>query len=132
MVKRLEMNRINHGSVSSMTNKVLKHKRVLVVDHDTTTSVMVGDALTQAGFEPTLAATGEQGLRVLREWPQRIDWLYTRAELPGLVDGRVLADEFHQVHPYRPVLYRTPPHTRQKTNQEIVLEPPLSAGSVVE
>ena len=73
--------------VAVMTNKAVNCQRVLVVDHDPETRESVGEALAQAGFEPALAATGEQGLLMLREWPRRIDWLYTKTELPGLVDG---------------------------------------------
>ena len=77
-----------------MSKKAVNRQRVLVVDDDPETRESVGEALEQAGFDPTLAATGEQGLVLLREWPCRIDWLYTKAELPGLVDGWILADEF--------------------------------------
>ena len=83
-----------------MSKKAVNRQRVLVVDDDPETRESVGEALEQAGFDPTLAAMGEQGLVLLREWPRRIDWLYTKAELPGLVDGWILADEFHQAHPF--------------------------------
>ena len=69
-----------------LTKKAVNRQRVLVVDDDPETRER-GEALEQAGFDPTLAAMGEQGLVLLREWPCRIDWLYTKAELPGLVDG---------------------------------------------
>jgi hypothetical protein len=50
--------------------------------------------------------TGERRtLVLLREWPRCIAWLYTKIDLPGLVDGWILADEYHQSHPCRAVLY---------------------------
>jgi CheY-like chemotaxis protein len=106
---------------------------VLVVDDDPETRESMGEALEQAGFSPILAATGEQGLVRLREWPRRIGWLYTKAELPGLVDGWILAEEFHQAHPSRPVLYGVPRHGRQPSYERgIVLTTPVSARRVAE
>jgi CheY-like chemotaxis protein len=121
------------ASIKTMTNEALNRRRVLVVDDDAETRDRVREALARAGFEPTLAATGEQGLRMLRDWPRRIDWLYTKTDLPGLVDGWILADEFHQAHPSRPVLYGAPLHAkRQASEQDIVLETPVSPMRVLE
>ena len=102
------------ASGADQTIKPVSRERVLVVADDPETRASVGEALERAGFEPALAATGEQGLLLLREWPRRIGWLYTEAELPGLVDGSILADEFHRAHPTRPVLYGFPPHAKAK------------------
>src|SRR4051812_46692165 len=55
-----------------LTNKAVNRERVLVVDDDAETRESVGQALDRAGFAPTRAATGEQGLVLLREWPRRI------------------------------------------------------------
>src|SRR5215210_583490 len=81
-----------------------ERQRVLVVDDDAATRVSAADALKRAGFEPKTAETGERALLILRQWPRHIDWLVTKPDLPGLVDGWMLADEFHQTHPGRPVL----------------------------
>ena len=116
-----------------MSKKAVSGERVLVVDDDPETRESVGEALERAGFAPTLAATGEQGLVLLREWPRRIGWLYTKAELPGLVDGWILAEEFHQAHPSRPVLYRVPRHAkRQSYEGGIALTTPVSPRRVAE
>ena len=105
-------------------------QRVLVVDDDPETRKRVGEALERAGFVPGLAATGEQGLLLLRHWPRRIGWLYTKPELPGLVDGGILADEFHQAHPSRLVLYGCP-HTRKyNLTGGIALTTPVSPRRV--
>ena len=119
--------------LTGLTNKAESSERVLVVDNDPETRESVGQALERAGFSPTLAATGEQGLVLLREWPRRIGWLYTKAELPGLVDGWILADEFHQAHPSRPVLYRVPRHAKRQSHvRGIALTTPVSAWRVAE
>ena len=121
------------ASGADQTSNAVNRERVLVVDDDSETRESVGQALERADFAPTLAATGEQGLVLLREWPRRIDWLYTKAELPGLVDGWILADEFHQAHPSRPVLYGVPRYARHQSPQRgIALTTPVSAWRVVE
>src|SRR5689334_16628100 len=121
------------ASGADQTSNAVNRQCVLVVDDDPETRKSVGEALERAGFGPTLAATGEQGLVLLREWPRRIGWLYTKAELPGLVDGWILAEEFHQAHPSRPVLYRVPRHGRQPSYERgIALSTPVSAWRVVE
>ena len=121
------------ASGADQTTNAVNRQRVLVVDDDPETRESVGEALEQAGFDPTLAATGEQGVVRLREWPRRIDWLYTKAELPGLVDGWILADEFHQAHPSRPVLYGVPRYARHRSPQRgIALTTPVSPRVVAE
>ena len=100
---------------------------------DPETRKRVGEALERAGFVPALAATGEQGLLLLRDWPRRIGWLYTKTELPGLVDGWILADEFRQAHLSRPVLYGFPPHAKvQSHGRGITLTTPVSPRRVAE
>jgi CheY-like chemotaxis protein len=80
---------------ADQTIESANRERVLVVGPDPETRERVGEALEQEGFEPALAATGEQGLLLLRKWPRRIGSLYTEAELPGLVDesGEMPASE---------------------------------------
>jgi len=115
------------ASGADQTIKPVSRERVLVVADDPETRASVGEALERAGFEPALAATGEQGLLLLREWPRRIGWLYTEAELPGLVDGWILADEFHRTHPSRPLLYGVLPHVKCQLHERgIALTTPVS------
>jgi len=118
---------------ADQTIKPVNRERVLVVGDDPETRERVGEAVERAGFEPALAATGEQGLLLLRKWPRRIGWLYTEAELPGLVDGWILADEFHQAHPSRPVLYGVLPHVKCQLHERgIALTTPVSPQRVAE
>src|SRR5215207_5514488 len=79
--------------------------RVLVVDANPMSRQLTAEYLQAAGYNVVSAVTGERALVLLREWPHHIDWLYTAIELPGLVDGWILADEYHQTHPSRPVIY---------------------------
>jgi CheY-like chemotaxis protein len=82
-----------------------KPTRVLVVDQNPMSRQLTAEHLQATGYDVVSAATGERALVLLREWPRRTDWLCTVVELPGLVDGWILADEYHQTHPSRPVIY---------------------------
>lgn len=57
-----------------------------------------------AAYDVATAETGERALRMLRQAPRRIDWLFTAIRLPGLVDGWMLADEFHRARPGKTVI----------------------------
>jgi CheY-like chemotaxis protein len=85
-------------------NQTLERTRVLLVEADAERRALLGGALEQAGFAAATAEAGERALMILRQWPRRVEWLVAGSGLPGLVDGWMLAEEFHQTHPGRPVL----------------------------
>ena len=73
--------------------------KVLVVDDDAVAAALLEQLLRMAGFEAVTARTGEAALALMIEQRDGIAWLVAKAELPGLVCGRVLADEFSRWHP---------------------------------
>jgi CheY-like chemotaxis protein len=75
-----------------------EHERILVVDDNHIFREALAERLRDAGYQVTTAETGERAFLTLRDWSRRVDWLYTRASLPGLVDGWILADEYHDRH----------------------------------
>jgi len=109
---------------------------VLVVEPDPITRDLLQIALERAGFETKSAHAGERALLVLRENRAGVDWLVTRQALPGLVDGPMLADEFHMHPPSRPVLIgpgtvRREPVSEPGSHRTIDLSDPLSPDEVV-
>jgi CheY-like chemotaxis protein len=78
--------------------------RVLVVSGDPIARDIQAQFLRMAGYDVALAETGERALLILRRLRHRIDWLFTATALSGLVDGWMLADEFHRTHPARAVI----------------------------
>jgi CheY-like chemotaxis protein len=78
---------------------------VLIVEQDAVTRELLEQRLHLAGFATISAETGERALLMLRASRQVIDWLVTNQALPGLVDGGILADEFHVYHPNRAVVF---------------------------
>ena len=85
-------------------SETIERPRVLLVEADAERRALIAEALEQAGFDAATAGAGERALLILRQRPRRVEWLVAGSGLPGLVDGWMLADEFHQAHPGRPVL----------------------------
>jgi CheY-like chemotaxis protein len=65
--------------------------------------------LEQSGCQVLTASSGERALLILREEREGIDWLVSKASLPGLVCGSLLADEYQSFHPRRPAILLTDP-----------------------
>src|ERR671921_1957040 len=78
--------------------------KVLVVDDDAVAAALLAQLLHMAGFRAVTARTGEAALALMIEDRDDIAWLVTKARLPGLVCGRILADEFSRWHPAHPVV----------------------------
>ena len=96
-----------HGHVSHTLRdapEMLASSTVLVVENDPVTSELLETILQTAGCQVLAVPTGNAGLLSLCQLQARIDWLVTRVRLPGLVDGWLLADEYHRHNPDRPVI----------------------------
>ena len=65
---------------------------------------------------------------ILREWARPIDWLYTRIALPGLIDGWLLADQYHDIHADRPVIL-CGTEARVSKRGDIVLNQPTPSAA---
>jgi CheY-like chemotaxis protein len=80
---------------------------ILIVEGDAIGREILGQFHHLAGYHVLSAATGEEGLMLLRKERERVDWLFTATSLPGLVDGWIVADEYQTWHPARAVVYAT-------------------------
>ncbi|WP_201863437.1 response regulator [Microvirga soli] len=83
---------------------MLASATVLVVENDPITRELLENILHTAGCQVLAASTGNAGLLSLCQLQAQIGWLVTRVGLPGLVDGWLLADEYHRHNPDRPVV----------------------------
>jgi len=102
-------------------------ERVLLVDDNPIFCNVLAESLRAANFEVITAATGERAFMVLRDWGHPVDWLYSRAVLPGLIDGWILADEYHDTYPDRAVVISAP-EAKTSSRQDIVLKQPTPAA----
>ncbi|MBD2750347.1 hypothetical protein IC232_27180 [Microvirga sp. BT688] len=100
---------------------------VLVVDDNIIFRNSLAEWLRDLGYEVIAAETGEIAFVELRGWPRRIGWLYSRARLPGLICGWILADEYHDIHPHRAAVLTS---TEAKTSSQghIILQDPSLAA----
>jgi len=103
-------------------------ERILLVDDNPIFCSVLAEYLRSAGYDVVTAATGEQAFTALRNWNSRINWLYSRATLPGLLDGWILADEYHCTYPDRPVVVSAA-EARSSTQRHIVLKQPTPAAA---
>ena len=100
-----------------------EHERILVVDDNHIFREALAQKLRDAGYQVTTAETGERAFLALRDWGRPVDWLYTRASLPRLIDGWILADEYHDSHAGRAVIIAAP-EARTSQQGDIILQQP--------
>ena len=79
---------------------------MLVVDDEATIRMLVTDVLEELGYVAIVAPDGAAGLQVVQS-DARIDLLVTDVGLPGLLNGRQLADAARSVRPALKVLFIT-------------------------
>jgi DNA-binding NtrC family response regulator len=82
----------------------IKPQRILIADDNPIMRETLAQWLRVQAHEVITADTGERAFLALRDWSHPVGWLYTRAVLPGLVDGWILADQYHEVHENRAVI----------------------------
>jgi len=103
--------------------------RILIVDTNPLFLERLAQDLRASGYEAVTANTGEQAFLLLRDWQHPVDWLYTRAALPVMIDGWILADEYHDTHPDRAVVLAAS-LPRASTQGNVVLGEPTPAAVV--
>jgi DNA-binding NtrC family response regulator len=106
---------------------MVKPQRILIADDNPIVRETVAQWLRAQGHEAITADTGESAFLALRDWSHPIGWLYTRAVLPGLVDGWILADEYHVMHRDRSVILAGA-EQRVSSRGDLVLKQPTPVG----
>lgn len=106
---------------------------VLVVDDDYVLLEIVTALFTNAGLQVRTASSGEAALTVLRDLGPAIDWLFTDVNLPGLIDGWVVAEEYRLSHPFRPVIYASTNANRPRrtVHGSIFVEKPFDPAQIL-
>ena len=98
-------------------------ERILVVDDNHIFRETLAQRLRDAGYWVTTSETAERAFFALRDWSRPVDWLYTRASLPSLVDGWILADEYHDHQRDRAVIIAAS-ESRASQQGDIILKQP--------
>jgi DNA-binding response OmpR family regulator len=83
---------------------------ILVVEDDPPIQVVVEDALTDGGFEPAIAPSGEEAVTLLKGRRGKYRALVTDIKLLGRIDGWEVAKQAREIDPAFPILYITGIH----------------------
>jgi DNA-binding response OmpR family regulator len=83
---------------------------IMVVEDDPPIQVVVEDALTDGGFEPAIAPSGEEAVTLLKGRRIKYRALVTDIKLLGRIDGWEVAKQAREIDPAFPILYITGVH----------------------
>ncbi|MET3840410.1 response regulator [Bradyrhizobium sp. OAE829] len=80
---------------------------ILVIEDDPAVQALIDEALCEGGYEPALAASGEEAVTLLkgRQLPYRA--LVSDINLRGRIDGWEVARAAREIDPNFPVVYIT-------------------------
>jgi DNA-binding response OmpR family regulator len=108
---------------------------VLIVEDDLAIQAIVGEALTEAGFETAIAPSAEEALTLLRGRAANYKALVTDINLKGMMDGWQVAKAAREIDPTFPIVYMTgaaagdwPSHG---VPNSILLEKPFAPAQLV-
>jgi CheY-like chemotaxis protein len=78
---------------------------ILVIEDDDAIQTVVEDALSEAGFEPAIAASGEEAATLLKGVRGTYRALVTDIGLRGRIDGWEVARQAREIDPGFPIVY---------------------------
>jgi DNA-binding response OmpR family regulator len=80
---------------------------ILVIEDDHGIQSLIEDALTEAGFEPAISASGEEAITLLQGSKGKYRALVTDINLIGRIDGWEIAKHAREIDPAFPIIYMT-------------------------
>ena len=80
---------------------------ILVIEDDEAIQTLVEDALSDAGFEPAIAPSGEEAVTLLRGNRGIYRALVADVKLRGRMDGWEVAKHARKIDPDFPIIYMT-------------------------
>jgi CheY-like chemotaxis protein len=80
--------------------------RILLVEDEGLIRLTLAETLEEAGYTVVEAENGDQACNLMKSI-NCIDILLTDIQMPGLADGIDVAQNFHALHPDRPVVFMT-------------------------
>jgi CheY-like chemotaxis protein len=108
---------------------------ILVVEDDGPVQGIVEDALTEAGFESAIAASGEEAVTLLKGGAGNYRGLVTDINLKGRMDGWEVARQARGIDPAFPVIYMSGAAADQWASNgvpnSIMLEKPFAPAQLI-
>jgi CheY-like chemotaxis protein len=108
---------------------------VLVVEDDAPVQTIVEEALADGGFEPAIAASGEEAVTLLRGIKGKYRALVTDIQLRGVMDGWEAARRAREIDPEFPIVYMTGGNAAEWPSQgvpnSVLLTKPFAPAQLV-
>ena len=108
---------------------------ILVVEDDEEIQTIVEDALTEGGFEPAVAPSGEEAVTLLRGHRGKYRALVADIVLRGRIDGWEVAQRAREIDPEFPIIYMTGAKANQWPSRgvpnSILMEKPFAPAQLV-
>lgn len=92
---------------SALGDRTLEDPVILVIEDDPPIQMVLEDALIEGGFEPAIAASGEEAVTLLKSGLIPYRALVTDINLRGKMDGWEVARQAREIAPEFPVIYIT-------------------------
>jgi DNA-binding response OmpR family regulator len=108
---------------------------ILVIEDDHEIQAIVEDALTEGGFEPAIAGSGEEAVTLLKGMKRTYRALVTDISLLGRLDGWEVARQAREIDPAFPVIYMSGVSANEWPSQgvpnSIMLAKPFAPAQLV-
>jgi DNA-binding response OmpR family regulator len=108
---------------------------VLVVEDDDAIQTLVEAALTDAGFDPAVAPSGEDAVTLLKGMKNQYRTLVTDISLRGKMDGWEVAQQAREINPDFPIVYMSGRNAAEWASKgvpnSIMLEKPFAPAQLV-
>jgi DNA-binding response OmpR family regulator len=108
---------------------------ILIVEDDQAMQGIIEDALSEAGFEVAIAASGDEAITSLNGDGSRYQALVTDIGLPGGFDGWEVGRRAREINPDFPVVYMSGAHAEVWASQgvpnSIMLAKPFAPAQLV-
>ena len=108
---------------------------ILVIEDDQSIQGIIEEALTDGGFEPAIAASGEEAVTLLKGGQTDYRALVTHINLRGRIDGWEVAKHAREIDPAFPIIYMTGAAADQWASHgvpnSILLTKPFAAAQLV-
>lgn len=108
---------------------------VLVIEDDPAIQAVIEDALSEGGYEPAVAASGEGAVTLLKGGLTKYCALVIDINLRGTMDGWEVAKQAREADPDSPIIYITAARAAEWASQgvpnSILLTKPFATSQLV-
>lgn len=108
---------------------------ILIIEDEAQIQRIVEDALSEAGFEPAIAPSGEEAVTLLKGRSSNYRALVTDIGLRGTMDGWEVARQAREIDPEFPVVYMSGKSAEdwpvRGVPNSIMLEKPFAPAQLV-